>query len=158
MLLANVQDNVHVVEHASVAALDWGIPSEREAMARQNFQVVVASDVIYEEQNIDPFIRTLGAIWDSSSTVALTVHCILALKKRDLAAEVLEQFFARLEVAGFTANEVSLQSFVVHRGSANVCKVCSFTPQVIRKLLLIARLSVATGEPHTSTMIDVDIS
>jgi hypothetical protein len=68
--------------------------------------VIVASDVIYEEQNVEPLIECLEAVWEASTAAAVQVHCLIALKNRDLATNTLDDFFRKLEQKGFQHTEV----------------------------------------------------
>ena len=106
VLRINAYENAEVSPRTEVHLLDWGVAANRESVSQRCFDVVVASDVIYEEQNVEPFIRTLQSVWEASAIAFIPVHCILALKKRDLASEVLNEFFRQLEEGGFQQTEV----------------------------------------------------
>ena len=62
VLRDNTRHNAAFCPGAIVAELDWNAPRDREVWAAEAFEVVVAADVIYEEQCVVPFIRTLEQV------------------------------------------------------------------------------------------------
>jgi hypothetical protein len=64
VLRDNTRHNAAACAGAAVAELDWNAPRDREVVcsAAEAFEVVAAADVIYEEQCVEPFIRTLEQV------------------------------------------------------------------------------------------------
>mmetsp|Transcript_1998 Transcript_1998/g.4054 ORF Transcript_1998/g.4054 Transcript_1998/m.4054 type:complete len:131 (-) Transcript_1998:70-462(-) len=90
-----------------VVELDWGVADHRNQVARRTTpHLVVASDVVYEEQNIGPFIRTIQALWTESAAVGVPLQALVALKNREQAIEIRKLFFEVLDSKGFQATEV----------------------------------------------------
>jgi hypothetical protein len=90
-----------------VVELDWSKAEQRTQIALKTTpHLVLASDVVYEEQNVGPFIRTLQAMWLESTAVGISVRALVAITNRGQATEIRNLFFNELQSKGFQATEV----------------------------------------------------
>lgn len=114
VLLTDVQELLPVLREnvlrnnatqALVAELDWGNPDQRRELSMQKFETILASDCIYEENGIGPFLRAAEAIFTRSIAANITPDGLVAIKLRGCSKDIRACFLEKAR-AIFAVREV----------------------------------------------------
>jgi len=108
VLQANVQRALQVgTVRADVAVavkeMDWNSQSQVGAVAAEGFDLVLASDVVYEEDGVETFLAAAEAVCRANQGTNL----VLAQQARPRQTELTEDFFARARREGWEVEEVT---------------------------------------------------
>lgn len=98
-LATNVGMNVELVgNRVSVEACDWTSPND--AIVKATWDVVIASDVVWLEELVEPFIDTLDRITETNP------RCIILMSYQSRTRRVDEMLFEGLSGKGFVSRAV----------------------------------------------------